>query len=81
MIAAKFGSKGKADMMKGLLTCTAAALLLGLTLALAAENSNLPAQPGVSPDVSKQANVPNQGSADTSGGTAEQSSQTHLRRV
>jgi hypothetical protein len=74
MIAAKFGSKGKADMMKGLLTCTAAALLLGLTPALAAENSNLPAQPGVSPDVSKQANVPNQGSADTSGGTAEQSS-------
>ena len=53
MIAAKFGSKGKADMMKRLLTCTAAALLLGLTPALAAENSNLHTQPGVSPDASK----------------------------
>jgi hypothetical protein len=61
-------------MMKRLLTSTATALLLGLTPALAAESSTLPAQPGVSPDASKQANVPGQGKADTSGGAAEQSS-------
>jgi hypothetical protein len=61
-------------MMKRLLTSTAAVLLLGLTPALAAESSTLPAQPGVSQDASKQANVPSQGKADTSGDAAEQSS-------
>ncbi len=60
--------------MKRLLTCTAAALLLGLTPAIAAESSALPTQPGVSPEASKEAHVPSQGKADTSGGAAERSS-------
>ena len=60
--------------MKRLFTSTAVDLLLGLTPALAAENSALPTQPGVLQDTSKQANMPRQGKADTSGGAAEQSS-------
>jgi hypothetical protein len=64
----------KENMMNRLLTCTAVAVLLGLTPALAVDNSTLPAQPGVSSDASKQATVPDQGSTDTSGGAAEQSS-------
>jgi hypothetical protein len=58
-------------MMKRLLTSTTAVLLLGLTPALAAESSMLGS---ASQDASKQANLPSQGKADTSGGAAEQSS-------
>jgi hypothetical protein len=65
-------SNEKEDMMKRLLTSTAVGLLMGLTPALAAENSALPA--GVLQDASKQANMPRQGKPDTSGGAAEQSS-------
>jgi hypothetical protein len=64
----------KEDLMKRLLTFTAMAVLMGLTPALAATKAPLPAQPGVSPNASKQATMPNQGSTDKSGGAAEQSS-------
>ena len=61
--------------MNRLLATTAVALLLGLAPALAAEDSGkLPTGPGVSPEASKEATVPPSGSADTSGGAAEQSS-------
>ena len=61
--------------MNRLLIGTAAAVLLGLSPALAAEDSNMTAtQPGVSQETSKQAHQPPTGSADTSGGAAEQSS-------
>jgi hypothetical protein len=61
--------------MKRLMTCTAMAVLLGLTPALAADKSNmLPTQPGVSHETSKKAMEPSSGSADTSGGAREQSS-------
>ena len=61
--------------MNRLLTTTAVALLLGLAPALAAEDSGKqPTGPGVSPEASKEATVPPSGSADTSGGAAEQSS-------
>jgi hypothetical protein len=62
--------------MKHLLACIAAALVLGLTPALAAESQSgqLPATAGVSPDAAKAAQQPPSGSADTSGGAAEQSS-------
>jgi hypothetical protein len=61
--------------MNRLLIGTAAAVLLGLSPALAAEDSNMTAtQPGVSQETAKQAHQPPSGSADTSGGAAEQSS-------
>jgi hypothetical protein len=60
--------------MNRLLTCTAAAVLLGLAPALAAETSSPPTQPGVSDEAAKSAVEPNAGSADTSTGAAEQSS-------
>ena len=62
--------------MKHLFACTAVALALGLAPALAAESQSgqLPTTPSVSPDVAKAAQQPQSGSADTSGGAAEQSS-------
>jgi hypothetical protein len=62
--------------MKHLLAGTAVALMLGLTPALAADpqSGQLPAAPSVSPDAAKAAQQPQSGSADTSGGAAEQSS-------
>ena len=61
--------------MNRLLASTAVALLLGLGPALAAEDAGkLPTGPGVSPEAAKEATVPPSGSADTSGGAAEQSS-------
>jgi hypothetical protein len=61
--------------MNRLLASTAVALLLGLAPALAAEDSGkLPTGPGVSSEAAKEAIVPPSGSADTSGGAAEQSS-------
>ena len=62
--------------MKQLLACTAVALVLGLTPALAAESQpgQLPTTPGVSSDTAKSAHQPQSGAADTSGGAAEQSS-------
>ena len=62
-------------MMNRLLATTAVALLLGLAPALAAEESTQPPTGAeVSPEVAKQAAEPDAGSADTSGGAAEQSS-------
>lgn len=62
-------------MMNRLFATTAVALLLGLAPALAAEDSaQPPTGAGVSPEASQQANQPDAGSADTSGGAAEQSS-------
>jgi hypothetical protein len=62
-------------MMNRLFATTAMALLLGLAPALAAEESSTPPTgAGVSPEASQQANQPDTGSADTSGGAAEQSS-------
>ena len=71
--------------MNRFLVTTAVALLIGIAPAIAAEESmpagksqseagQLPAQPGVSGDVAKQATEPSNGSADTSGGAAERSS-------
>ena len=62
--------------MNRLLIGTAAAVLLGLTPALAADNSAMqpPTQSGVTHDTAKSAAQPESGSADTSGGAAEQSS-------
>ena len=70
--------------MNRFLTTTAVALLLGTMPALAVEDSSkppaqsgaeqLPTQPGVTPDVAKQATTPPEGSADTSGGARERSS-------
>lgn len=62
--------------MKHLLASTAVALVLGLTPALAADpqSGQLPTTPSVSPDAAKAAQQPQSGSADTSGGAAEQSS-------
>ena len=58
--------------MNRLLIGTAVAVLLGLSPALAAEDSNMTVtQPGVSQETSKQAHQPSSGSADTSGGRAE----------
>jgi hypothetical protein len=56
-----------------LFATTAVALLLGLAPALAAEDSS-PTGAGVSPEAAQQATQPDTGSADTSGGAAEQSS-------
>jgi hypothetical protein len=62
-------------MKKHLLACTAVALALGLSPALAADQQGqLPTTPSVSPDTAKSAHQPQSGSADTSGGAAEQSS-------
>ena len=60
--------------MNRLLTCTAVAVLLGFTPALAADNSNLTTQPSVSPEAAKSAQQPGSGSADKSTGAMEQSS-------
>ena len=62
--------------MKHLFACTAVALALGFAPALAAESQSgqLPTTPSVSPDAAKAAQQPQSGSADTSGGAAEQSS-------
>ena len=61
--------------MNRLLIGTAVAVLLGLSQALAADDMTAPAtQPGVSQETSKSAHQPSSGSADTSGGAAEQSS-------
>jgi hypothetical protein len=62
--------------MKHLLAGTAVALVLGLTPALAADTQSgqLPTTPSVSPETAKAAQQPQSGSADTSGGAAEQSS-------
>ena len=62
--------------MNRLLITTAVAVLLGLSPALAADDSAMqPAtQPGVTHDTAKSATQPQSGSADTSGGAAEQSS-------
>ena len=61
--------------MNRLLIGTAVAVLLGLSPALAADDTMAPAtQPGVSQETSKSAHQPSSGSADTSGGAAEQSS-------
>jgi hypothetical protein len=61
--------------MNRLLACTALALSLGLVPALAADNAGqLPTGQGVSPKASQQATQPPSGSADQSGGAAEQSS-------
>ena len=62
--------------MKHLLHARLWPLLLGLAPALAAEPSQgqLPTTPSVSPDAAKAAQQPQSGSADTSGGAAEQSS-------
>jgi hypothetical protein len=58
-----------------LLIGTAVTVLLGLSPALAADDSSvLPTQPSVSQETSKQPHQPSSGSADTSGGAAEQSS-------
>jgi hypothetical protein len=65
----------KESYMNRLLIGTAVAVLLGLSPALAAEDSSMtPTQPGVSHETSKEATKPPSGSADTSGGAAEQSS-------
>ena len=61
--------------MNRLLIGAAVAVLLGLSPALAADDTMAPAtQPGVSQETSKSAHQPSSGSADTSGGAAEQSS-------
>ena len=62
--------------MNRLLITTAVAVLLGLSPALAADDSAMqpPTQPGVTHDTAKSATQPQSGSADTSGGAAEQSS-------
>src|SRR5512144_1904492 len=62
--------------MKHLLAGTAMTLVLGLTPALAADpqSGQLPTTPSVSLDAAKAAQQPQSGSADTSGGAAEQSS-------
>jgi hypothetical protein len=71
-------------LMNRFLMTTAVAVLLGIAPALAAEDlppsgstpeaGNLPTQPGVTPDVAKQATEPSDGTADTSGGAMERSS-------
>ncbi len=61
--------------MNRLIACTAVALALGLSPALAADQQGQsPTQPGVSSDAAKAAHQPQSGSADTSSGAAEQSS-------
>ena len=62
--------------MNRLLITTAVAVVLGLSPALAADDSAMqpPTQPGVTHDTAKSATQPQSGSADTSGGAAEQSS-------
>jgi hypothetical protein len=69
----------KEDIMNRLITCTAIALALGLAPALAADQQGqLPASPGASSGAAYNAanpgHEPQSGSADTSGGAAEQSS-------
>jgi hypothetical protein len=65
----------KESDMNRLLIGTAVAVLLGFSPVLAADDSNtLPTQPSVSHETSKSAHQPPSGSADTSGGAAEQSS-------
>jgi hypothetical protein len=60
-------ARRKEDIMNRLLACTAVALALGLSPALAADQQGqLPTQPGVSSDAAKAAHQPQSGSADTS---------------
>jgi hypothetical protein len=67
-------AQGESTMNRFFAT-TAVALLLGLAPALAGEDSSKPSTgAGVSPEAAQQATQPETGSADTSGGTAEQSS-------
>lgn len=62
--------------MNRLLISTAVVALLGLSPALAADDTAMqpPTQPSVTHDTAKSATQPESGSADTSGGAAEQSS-------
>lgn len=62
--------------MNRLLLGTAVAVLLGLSPALAAEDSAMqpPTQPGSTDETSKSATQPESGSADTSGAASERSS-------
>ena len=70
--------------MNRFLITAAVAVLLGMAPAIAAEDlppsgstpeaGKLPTQPGVTPEVAKQATEPAEGTADTSGGAAERSS-------
>lgn len=60
--------------MMRLITSAAAVVLLGMTPALAAENSSPSTQSGVSPEAAKSAHEPSSGGADTSTGAKEQSS-------
>jgi hypothetical protein len=74
-VVAVAGITLKESNMNRLLIGTAVAVLLGLSPALAADDTMAPAtQPGVSQETSKSAHQPSSGSADTSGGAAEQSS-------
>jgi hypothetical protein len=77
--------KKERSVMNRFLMTTAVALLIGMAPAIAAEESNLPAdnaaeagklptQPGVTPDVAKQATEPSSGTADKSGAAMERSS-------
>src|SRR6185369_16141035 len=69
---------GKEDDMNRLLAITVTALAMGLTPAMATEDSLPPTNPPtantVPPEASKSATIPPSGSADTSGGATEQSS-------
>ena len=58
--------------MNRLITCTAVAVLLGFTPALAADNTDTP--PSQAGDAANSATQPESGSADTSTGAAQQSS-------
>jgi hypothetical protein len=64
--------------MTRLLAITVTTLAMGLTPAMATENSLPPSKPPtantVPPEASKSATIPQSGSADTSGGATEQSS-------
>lgn len=64
--------------MTRLLAITVTAMALGLTPAMATENSSQPTKPPTanttSPEASKSATMPQSGNADTSGGATEQSS-------
>ena len=75
--------------MNRFITCTSIAVLLSVAPALAADDANtmqsqpgasseavdsMPAQAGTTPEVAKEATQPDEGSADTSTGAAQQSS-------
>ena len=74
-VALRLNEECKEDTMNRLLACTGVALALGLSPALAADQQGqLPTQPGVSSGAANAAHQPQSGSADASGGAAEQSS-------